>query len=115
MKKRNILKENREFSRIIGKYKPIKNYTYILYKEEINENGYYFGISVSKKVGNAVVRNKIKRQIKNILDEYTYETNFKCIIIVKKQIIDKSYEDRKNDLNHIISKAKLIKGGKDEK
>ena len=115
MKKRNILKENREFSRIIGKYKPIKNFTYILYKEEIEEKGYYFGISVSKKVGNAVIRNKIKRQIKNILDKNTYEKNFKCIIIIKKQIIDKSFIDREKDLIHILNKAELIKGEKDEK
>lgn len=110
MKKRNILKENREFSRIINKYKPNKNYTYILYKEEIKEPNYYFGISVSKKVGNAVVRNKIKRQIKNMLDKNKYEGNFKCIIIVKKQIIDKSFKERENDLIHILKKSNLIKG-----
>lgn len=110
MKKRNILKENREFSRIISKYKSIKNYTYILYKEDTVVDGYYFGISVSKKVGNAVVRNKIKRQIKNILDKYNYIDNFKCIIIVKKDIINKDFSEREKDLIHILKKANLIKG-----
>ena len=116
MKKINIIKKNEDFSRIIHNCKYIKNDLFIIYIER-NEsfNNYHFGISVSKKVGNAVVRNKIKRQIKDIIDKFNYQNNFNCIIIVKKNIIFSNYHEMKNKLYSLLTKEKLIKGEKYEK
>lgn len=98
MKKKNIIKENREYTRIIKNNKSFKYNDYIIYKEKRNDNQYKFGISVGKKVGNAVTRNKLKRQIKNIIDAKSYENSFNCIIILKKGIINKTFEQKKEDL-----------------
>ena len=110
MKKVNILKENREFSRIINAYK--SNYfKYFNIYIEYNTNDYYkFGISVSKKVGNAVTRNRIKRQIKDIIDKKIYKNNFKCIIIVKKGILDLSYQEISNEVIFALTKLNIVKG-----
>lgn len=110
MKKRNIIKENREYNRIIKKMKPIYYKDYIIYLEKNTDSIYKFGFSVGKKIGNAVVRNKIKRQIKNILDENTYQNNFNCIIIVKKSILDKAFSERKKELLEIVQNLELVKG-----
>ena len=75
MKKINILKENKDFKKIINAEKPFKFKGFIVYKENTN-NIYKFGISVSKKIGNAVVRNKIKRQVREIISKNNYEKNF---------------------------------------
>lgn len=109
MKKINILKKNEDFSRII-KMKNIKYSKYfIIYMEYETNDIYHFGLSVGKKVGNAVTRNKVKRQLKSIISEKDYQNDFNCIIIVKKEILNLSYEERKNELLFLLNKVKVIK------
>lgn len=98
MKKKNIVKNNRDFQRIIHKNKPYKYKDYVIYLERIEEGDYHFGISVSKKLGNAVVRNKLKRQIRSIIQEKDYQNNFNCIIILGKGILSRTYLEMKNNL-----------------
>ncbi len=115
MKKINIIKKNEDFSRIIHNCRYIKSDLFVIYIER-NENisNYHFGISVSKKVGNAVVRNKLKRQIKDIIDKFYYQNNFNCIIIVKKNIIFSNYQEMKNQLFCLLTKGNVIEGEKYE-
>lgn len=115
MKKINILKENKDFERIIHTARYQKNNSYVIYKENSQDPIYHFGISVSKKIGNAVTRNKIKRQIKNILDEKNYQNNMNCIIIVRKGILNRSFNEKREDLFSLLSKGQIIKGEKNEK
>ena len=107
MKKINVLKENKDFSRIVKHANPIKYKGFLLYIEEGTTDVYKFGISVSKKIGNAVVRNKIKRQVRSIIDKKHYKNNFNCIIIIKKDIIDKSFDEMSKDLNILINKLNI--------
>ena len=109
MKKINIIKESREFDRIIQNIKPYKYKDYIIFVEK-NENSIYkFGISVGKKVGNAVVRNKIKRRIKAIIDKKDYQNNFNCIIIVGRGINVKKYEEIENNLIYAFERLNILK------
>ena len=107
MKKINIVNKNRDFSRIIKNNRPIKSNLFVIYLEKNTNDIYKFGISASKKVGNAVTRNRVKRQIKSILDKNTYKNNFNCIIIIKKDIIDKSFDEMSKDLNILINKLNI--------
>ena len=107
MKKINIVKKNRDFSRILKNNRPIKSNLFVIYLEKNTNDIYKFGISASKKVGNAVTRNRVKRQIKSILDKNTYKNNFNCIIIIKKDIIDKSFDEMSKDLNILINKLNI--------
>ena len=107
MKKINIVKKNRDVSRIIKNNRPIKSNLFVIYLEKNTNDIYKFGISASKKVGNAVTRNRVKRQIKSILDKNTYKNNFNCIIIIKKDIIDKSFDEMSKDLNILINKLNI--------
>ena len=63
-----------------------------------------FGISVSKKIGNAVIRNRIKRRIKGILKDLNVKSNIEFILIAKKEINDMNYQELKYDLENSISK-----------
>ena len=115
MKKINILKNSRDFDRIIKSNKPYIYKDYVIYIEK-NTNDYHkFGISVSKKLGNAVNRNKIKRQVRSIIDQNDYQNNFNCIIIVGKGINEKSFDDRKNNLLIALSNLNIIKENTNEK
>lgn len=114
MKKINIIKSNEEYNRIIKNIKPYRNKEFLVFFEKIKTDRYRFGFSVSKKIGKAVVRNKIKRQLKNILDQNIYENNFNCIIMVRKGILDLDFLEISKSLNDILLKLKIIKEKKSE-
>ncbi len=115
MKKINILKKNEDFNRIIKNNKPFKYKDYVIYLEKNTNDIYKFGLSVGKKVGNAVTRNKYKRRLKNIIDKKTYQNNFNCIIIVSKGILDRSFEEMEDNLFKAFEKLNLIKENHNEK
>lgn len=110
MKKINIVKKSTDFTRIIKSKTPFKKKYFIIYKENTNEDIYHFGISVSKKIGNAVVRNKLKRQIKSIIDKKDYKKGFNCIIILRKSVLDLTYQELENNLFKAIYTLQLEKG-----
>ncbi len=109
MKKINILKKNIDFQRIIKTIKPYKYKNYIVYIERTKEENYCFGISVGTKIGNAVIRNKIRRQTKNILDQKNYQKGFNCIIIVKKQVTELEFSEMKKELFEILANINVLK------
>ena len=88
MKKKEVVKNNREFDAIIktGKYQ--KNNEFIIYYIENNNEYNRFGISVGKKIGNAVTRNYYKRIVRNICDKNKnlYSKRKDYIIIVRKGV-----------------------------
>lgn len=105
MKKINIIKKSEEFTKIIKKRKIINNRFFIIYILPKNEKYYRFGISIPTKTGNSVVRNKLKRQIKSIIDNYNdINKNLDYVIIVKKEIINLKYEDIKEQLLLLLNK-----------
>ena len=114
MKKINILKNSRDFDRIIKGNKPYKFIDYIIYIERNTNDIYKFGLSVGKKIGNAVNRNKIKRQLKSIIDKKDYQNNFNCIIIVGKGIKEKNFEEREKNLLVALNNLNIIKEKQDE-
>lgn len=108
MRKMHIVKNNRDFNRIINSKKP-NHYKYFIIYIENTEDNYKFGISVGKKLGTAVVRNKVKRRIRNIIDQFHYKNNFNCIIIVKKAILYSSYQDIMKEYEKMLKDLNLIK------
>ena len=115
MKKINIIKESKDFDRIIHNNKSHKYKDYIIYIEYNNESTYKFGLSVGKKIGNAVTRNKVKRQLKNIIDKNIYKNGFNCIIIVGKGILERTFEEMTTNFNIAIKELNIIKEDTNEK
>lgn len=109
MNKEHILKSNLDFQRIIKSNRPYKYKEYVIYLEKNNLENYRFGFSVGKKIGKAVARNHIKRQLKNIVSKRKYKNGFDCIIIVNKSILEKSFYEREKDLNEIFKKINIYK------
>ncbi len=106
MKKEEVVKNNREFDYIIknGKYR--KNNEYVIYYIENNKEYNRFGISVSKKIGNAVTRNYYKRIIRNICDKSKnlYSNRKDYIIIMRKGLIVLNFNDALKSMNDLLKK-----------
>ena len=65
-----IVKTKRQFEDIITTGKCYKNKYFVIYNKDNNLKYDRFGISVTKKLGNAVFRNRYKRIIRSIVDNY---------------------------------------------
>ena len=102
MKKNNIIKKNTDFSKIIKSGFKITNSifnVYILENKKINK----FGISISKKVGNAVKRNKFKRQIRSIIDSYDFNYDgYDIIFISRLNLKNAKYNDIKSEIFKVL-------------
>lgn len=107
MKRYEMVKSHEEFNEIINKGNKIKGkYVYIFFKEKDFSKQNY-GIAVGKKLGNAVVRNKFKRQFRNIVDNnrFLFKNNHNYIIMIKKEANNASFSDLENDLINTLKKG----------
>lgn len=107
MKRYEMVKSHEEFNEIINKENKIKGkYVYIFSKEKEYPKPNY-GIAVGKKLGNAVVRNKFKRQFRNIVDNnrFLFKNNHNYIIMIKKEANNASFSDLENDLINTLKKG----------
>ena len=70
-----------------------------------------FGFVVNKKIGNAVVRNKRRRQLKEIVRSIIDKLEIKqYIIIAKPEIVNASFDEIKKDFIFMLKKNNLISG-----
>ena len=107
MKKINVVKSNLEFNNIIKTGKWVKNNYFVVYYKENDLNKYRFGISVGKKVCNAVNRNKLKRKVRNILDNHKnlYSNSKDYIIIVRKSCLLEEFSILEENLIYLLKKV----------
>ena len=110
MQKKYRLGGRRTFSYIYRKGKRTGgNYVAITYCPA--KYGLRVGAVSGKRVGKSVVRNKVKRRIKDIaMHLITYmQAGYNYIIVAKSGSAEISYKDLAADIYTALSKAKLIK------
>ena len=113
MDKKYRLRSNIEFKKI---YKDGKNYwnrNFILYVRRNKLKETRVGFTISKKIGNAVTRNKIRRRMKEAyrLNFNSINSGYDLIFIPKKHIVDISYDDIEDSMIHIMKIAGVLKKG----
>ncbi len=108
------LKKNKEFKRVYnnGKSHATRNLViYYLKREDLENNRY--GLSVSKRIGNAVVRNKLKRRLREVIrdfeKEYNFDKSYDIIFIARNPVVDLDYRGIKRDVKKLYKKANLVK------
>lgn len=106
------LKENKDFKEIYSTAKSLANKYLIMYVKKNDSNRNRLGISVSKKVGNSVVRHRITRLIRESyrLSEDSFLSGLDIIVVARVGAKGKDYSEIESALLHL---TRLHKIGKD--
>ncbi len=98
MNKKYIIKKNKEILDVIKTGKKIKFKCFTIYRKKNNVENSRFCISISKKLGNAVVRNKLKRQIKDIIMKKIPSPGEDYVIILNSSFKELTFEEKRNEI-----------------
>lgn len=112
MKKKFRIKKNEEFQQVFHKGESFANRQFVIYILPKEEQDYFrIGLSVSKKIGNAVMRNQIKRYIRQSFLEMKDDllTQRDYVIIARKPAAQMDFHEVKSSLAHALRKGKALK------
>jgi ribonuclease P protein component len=103
------LKKKYQFNYVYRVGKSIGAKLMVLYYCPSKNTNVKVGISVSKKLGHAVVRNRTKRRIREAVYPHLtkLKPNFNVVIIAKNAIVDAPFNAIKDELNYLLKKASL--------
>lgn len=112
MKKAYRIKKNDEFQHIFSVGKSFANRELVIYYIKKPEQTHFkIGLSVGKRVGNAVIRNQIKRYLResfiSLEDDIISELDL--IIIARNPTANMNYFEIKKSLTHLLHKERLFK------
>jgi ribonuclease P protein component, eubacterial len=108
MKKSYRIKSSQDFQRIIDKKENFANKKFVIYQAEGQKDHFRAGISVSKKLGNAVARNRIKRLIRESLHEFSQGLQDVDFIVIARAGVEKlDFEQVKSNLLHALKNSKI--------
>ena len=105
------LKKNYQFRFVYNRGKSIANRLLVMHVVRNGTNGNRFGISVSKKVGNSVVRSRITRLLRESyrLSESKFLAGYDIVVIARASAKEATYKEVESALMHLLNKQKLIK------
>ena len=112
MKTRQREKKNDDFQKVFKKGKSFANRQFVVYfLEKEGQTEFRVGLSVSKKLGNAVTRNQIKRYIRQSIHELKDEVkqNMDYVIIARQPAATMDFHEVKQSLQHVLRIAKVLK------
>lgn len=109
MKVKNRLKKNEEIEQVIKSNQVILNKNYKIIAKKNDLNRLRICISVSKKIGDAVTRVKIRRQIRAMINIYNhYDISYDVVIIIRYGYLKHIYSENQSILFDSLDKL-LIK------
>ena len=109
MKKELRVKRNEDFQKIIQARKSVACKEFVLYSLKNEYEHMRIGFSVSKKLGNAVTRNRIKRQVREMARE-VFDSNYSYdyVLIVRNGYLEKDFHQNLESLQVLYSRMNKI-------
>ncbi len=108
MKQAEKLKKNEEFKKVYARGKSVVTPYLVLYFMRNNTGYNRLGISVSKKVGNSVVRNRAKRLIREAfrLTPLTLKSGLDLVLIARVRMNQADFKTTEKHLTQVLNKVR---------
>lgn len=109
MKNTLSLKKNQDFKMVYSRGTSFANRLLVIYFLPNGKNSNNLGLSVSKKVGNSVVRNRVKRLIRESyrLNEQHIRVGYNIVIIARVRAGDSDFNAIHKAFLHLLHRTKL--------
>ena len=111
MQKQHRLRKSRDFAAVRREGKSWADRRLVLVARRTGGEHCRFGFSVSKRVGNAVVRNRVKRKLKEAARVELLpriEPGWDFVVIARKDAADSDYRRLNRSLQRLFKRAKLL-------
>lgn len=109
LKRINRLKKRYQFNYVYKSGEHFSANHIVLYVTSSKTKNLKVGLAVTKKVGHAVVRNRVRRQLREIIRTQIpmLKQNYNIIVVAKDNITQASFSELTNEFNKLIHKAGL--------
>ena len=106
MEEANKLKRRKDFSKTYKRGKSLPAQSVVLCYRKNSTADFRVGFTVSKKVGNAVVRNKVRRRMKEVarLHSDRFPAGYDCIFVARRSADKRSYDQVKKEMLFLLSR-----------
>jgi len=109
LRRPDVLRDNRDFKRLKSKGKSVgsKNLVLIFYKNDLDFNRY--AVLASKKVGNSVKRNRVRRLIKESLrtQKQDIKQGYDILFIARSQAARATFAEVSESMNITLTRSGL--------
>ena len=104
MKFSESLKKNSDFQKVYRQGKSYANRYLVMYVLENHTEGNRLGISVSKKVGNSVIRHHLTRLIREAyrLNRENFETGYDIVVVARPAAKGQGYGEMESAFLHLV-------------
>ena len=110
MKFSESLKKNRDFQNVYNNGRSFANRLFVMYVWENQTDRNHLGISVSKKVGNSVIRHHITRLVRESyrLQEDIFNSGLDIVVVARKGVDFVGYHEIESALLHLAKLHKIV-------
>ena len=105
------LKKNYEFRRLYNKGKSAAGPYVVVYARKVKGSSNRLGITVSNKIGKAVVRNKVRRRLREIyrLHEQEMLPGYELVFVARGKSVDATYQQLEHAVLKCCRQLKVMK------
>lgn len=104
------LKQNRDFKRLYARGKSAASAFLVVYCRKTRGNKNRLGITVGVKIGNAVIRNRMRRRIKEAyrLGEGVFLPGYDIVVVARFRAVGASFETLCCELSGLFDRLGML-------
>ena len=110
LEKQYRIKKNKEFNYVYKKGETSYSKVLAMYYVKTKITPFRVGFSISSKIGNSVIRHKVKRKLTHLFKEFINQVNpnYNYIFVARSGIENYTYDQLYLEMKKVLTKGKML-------